>query len=107
MGEKNIIKRGFYFPEPLLKAWEEFHFPSKNYSPSASAAFFIYMLLPSDIREKARKAAYQDDIENAQRDFLKQIRQSDAPAETRLLQNALIARKIQPRQKPTNKSNRS
>lgn len=67
---KKIIKRGFNYPTELLDKWEKFHFPSKDYSPSASGAMFVYMLLPAHIREKARKLAYRDNLDTASKEFL-------------------------------------
>lgn len=64
MNEKNI-KRGYNFPKKLVAAWEEFHRPSKDYSPSAAGAFLVWMALPADIREKARQATLEPNIKKA------------------------------------------
>ena len=51
--------------------WEEFHKPSKDFSPSAAGAFLVWMALPSDIREEARRAACEPNVKKS----LSKIRQ--------------------------------
>ncbi|RKY06894.1 MAG: hypothetical protein DRP56_06640 [Planctomycetota bacterium] len=63
--EQKIIKRGYNFTEELLSEWEKFHFPSKDYSPSAGGAFLIWMALPPDIREKAKHAAHNPNMKKS------------------------------------------
>jgi len=75
MKEKNI-KRGYNYPEELLEEWEKFHFPSKDYSPSAAGAMFVFMLLPSDVREKARKLAQRRDLDAAKKEFVEYFNQA-------------------------------
>jgi len=70
--EEKILKRGYYFPEKLLEEWEKFHSPSKDFSPSASGAFLVWMCLSPSFRESARKQAHQGDISKA----LSNIRQA-------------------------------
>jgi hypothetical protein len=53
-----FIKRGYNFPPELLALWEEFHKPSKDYSPSAAAAFLLYMACDATTREILRKEAF-------------------------------------------------
>jgi len=62
--EEKFIKRGYNFGENLLKVWENFHRPSKDYSPSAAGAFLVWMTLPPEIREQARQAACCQDIDH-------------------------------------------
>jgi len=62
---KNFIKRGFYFSRELLRDWQEFHAPSKDYSPSAAAAFLLYMVAEPALREALRKLACEPDIKKA------------------------------------------
>jgi len=57
---KNVRKRGYNFPIKLIELWEHFHRPSKDYSPSAAAAFVLYMACNAQIREKLRKLAFED-----------------------------------------------
>jgi len=66
MEEKNI-KRGYYFPEALLKAWEEFHWPSKTFGTSPEGAFLIWLALRDfpQIREAAGRLAHNSDINTA------------------------------------------
>ena len=70
--DKNLLKRGYYFPEKLLEQWEKFHAPSKDYSPSAAGAFLIWMALDSTLREKARQKALLPDLKKA----IKQIQKA-------------------------------
>ncbi len=63
--KKPILKRGYYLPEDLLEAWQQFHLPSRDYSPSVSGAFLVWMTLTAEQREKIRKAPYSMDIESA------------------------------------------
>ena len=64
-GKKKVLKRGYYFPPDLLEAWQRFHLPSKDYSPSAASAFAVWMTLGADKREKIRKIVYTKDIDAA------------------------------------------
>ena len=73
---ENFIKRGYNFGENLLKAWEEFHKPSKDYSPSAAAAFLLYMVVEPALREKLRKLACEKDIKKAKIEARKDLRQT-------------------------------
>ena len=74
MSEGKTKKRGFYLPEGLNKAWDNFIWPNKqDSSPNAAAALFVYMQLPADMREKARKLAYRSDIEEATKAFIDDI----------------------------------
>ena len=75
MSEK-FIKRGYNFSEELLDAWEKFHAPSKDYSPSAAAAFLEYMILEPAVREQLRKLACQENIESAKTEARKIIREA-------------------------------
>jgi len=63
--KKPVLKRGYYLPEDLLKVWEQFHAPSKDYSPSAAGAFWVWMTLTAEKGEKIRKAPYSMDIKSA------------------------------------------
>lgn len=63
--KKAVLKRGYYFPKDLLKAWEKFHASSKNYSPSAAGAFVAWMALGAAEREHIRKAVYSREIDTA------------------------------------------
>ena len=62
---KNFIKRGFNFSPELLDEWEKFHAPSKDYSPSAAAAFLVYMVIEPSLRDALRKLACEKDIKKA------------------------------------------
>lgn len=53
-----MVKRGYNFPTAIIKAWEELHVPSKDFSPSAAAAFMIYLELSPEARERLRKLDY-------------------------------------------------
>jgi len=75
MSEK-ILKRSYNFPENLVKEWERFHFPSKDFSPSASAAFLLYMVIDPAIREKLRKLAYDPDIKKAQEETIQILKKA-------------------------------
>jgi hypothetical protein len=77
MGQK-FIRRSYNFAPDLLAEWEKFHLPStKDFSASAGAGFFIYMLLPSDIREKARVLACDPDQVKARKEFVEYLRARD------------------------------
>ena len=75
-----VIKRSYNFPSELIKEWEFFHLPSKDYSPSAAAAFLAYMVLEPQIREALRRLACQKDIKKARLDARKIIRETIADA---------------------------
>lgn len=60
---KDYLKRGYYFPQNLLVAWERFHEPSKDFSPSAAGAFLLWMALGPTTRDRLRQAACSDDID--------------------------------------------
>lgn len=63
--DEKFLKRGYYFPLELLDAWEKFHAPSKDYSPSAAGAFVVWMALGPIERDKIRKATYSGNIVKA------------------------------------------
>ena len=63
--DDKYIKRGYYFPPKVLEAWEKFHAPSKDYSPSAAGAFLVWMSLGPVEREQFRRAAFSANMENA------------------------------------------
>ena len=63
--KKTVIKRGYYIPEDLAKAWEKFHLPSKDFSPSVAGALTVWMTLGAAEREKIRKAVYTHNIDSA------------------------------------------
>lgn len=73
---KEIIKRGYNFTPELLKEWETFHSPSKDYSPSAAAAFLLYMVVEPALREKLRKLACQKNIKKARLEARKLLRET-------------------------------
>jgi len=79
MAAKNI-KRGFNFSPELLAAWEEFHAPSKDYSPSAAGAFLLWMVVEPRLREQLRKLAFTPNIKKARIEARKALR-SELPAE--------------------------
>ena len=70
------VKRGFNFSPELLQAWEEFHAPSKDYSPSAAAAFLLYMVVEPKVRERLRKLADTADMKRARTAARKILRQT-------------------------------
>lgn len=80
MGKK-FLKRSYFFTPQLLKAWAEFHAPSKDYSPSAAGAFLVWMALEPDIREKARQAALMSDTKKAIEKVKKMLSDSLVDAE--------------------------
>jgi len=73
---EDFLKRGYNFSRELLEEWEKFHAPSKDYSPSAAAAFLIYMVLEPALREKLRKLAFQKNIKQARIEARKELRQT-------------------------------
>ncbi len=75
MAKKNI-KRGYNFSPELLDEWEKFHLPSKDYSPSAAAAFLLYMVVEPALREALRKLACEKDIKKARLEARKLLRQT-------------------------------
>ena len=74
--EEKFIKRGYYFPPPLLDAWEVFHAPSKDYSPSASGAFLVWMSLGPIARETIRRLAQTPDVGKAVKEVREILSQS-------------------------------
>lgn len=74
--EKKFIKRGYNFSVQLLDEWEKFHAPSKDYSPSAAAAFLLYMVAEPALRESLRKLACQKDIKKARIEARKLLRKT-------------------------------
>jgi len=77
---EKFIKRSFYFSPELLAEWEFFHRPSKDYSPSAAAAFLLYMVVEPNIREVCRRLACEKDIKKARLEARKILRQTIADA---------------------------
>ena len=68
-----VIKRGYYFPPDIAEYWEKFHFPTKNYSPSAVGAFMVWTALDAVTREKIIKLAYTHKPEAAVKKIAKLI----------------------------------
>jgi hypothetical protein len=69
-----IKKRAYYLPEHLLDAWQEFHAPSKDYSPHVATAMFLYFSVSPGLREKAKRALYEsEDIPTAQVKFVSSL----------------------------------
>jgi hypothetical protein len=73
---KDFIKRGFNFSPELLDEWEKFHAPSKDYSPSAAAAFLLYMVAEPALREELRKLAFSPNIKKARLQARKLLRET-------------------------------
>ena len=74
---KYNIKRQFYVTDTLAAAWEDFHSPSKDYSPNGAGAMLVWMVLPADVRETIRKlAAESTDISDAQDKALAALKDS-------------------------------
>ena len=68
MNEKE--QKNFTLPLKLIAAWGEFQPQgSQEHSRNAAGALFLYMLMPSHIREVACDAAYEDNLIMAQDDF--------------------------------------
>ena len=74
--KRKFIKRGFNFTKELLDEWEKFHAPSKDYSPSAAAAFLAYMILEPALREGLRKLALEKDMAKARIEARKLLRET-------------------------------
>ena len=74
--EQKFLKRGFNFTEELLAEWARFHAPSKDYSPSAAAAFLLYMVIEPSLREALRKLALKKDISKARIEARKLLRET-------------------------------
>ena len=72
----NFIKRGFNFSPELLAEWEQFHAPSKDYSPSAAAAFLLYMIVEPPLREHLRKLACEKNMKKARMKARKLLRET-------------------------------
>ena len=62
---EKMIKRSYNFPEKLISEWEDFHRPSKDFSPSAAGAILVWMALPPEIREKARQLAHEPSMKKS------------------------------------------
>jgi len=58
-------KRSYYLPQSLVKYFTDWCKPGRDYSPAVAGAILIWMSLPPDIREKARQAAHEPDIEKS------------------------------------------
>ena len=70
---QQLIKRGYYFTPELLAAWQKFHAPSRDYSPSAAAAFLLYMAVDAETRELARRLAVNKNIKSALKELRREI----------------------------------
>ena len=68
---KKFIKRSYNFTPELLEQWAQFHAPRKDYSPSAAAAFLLYMVIEPAQREALRKLACEADIKKAMQEAKK------------------------------------
>lgn len=65
MNEKNV-KKSFYVTPELAKEWEDFHKPSKDFSPSGAAGMLLYLAADQpNLREKFRKLAIEKDMKKA------------------------------------------
>jgi len=83
-----MVKRGYNFPAAIIKAWEELHLPSKDFSPSAAAAFMIYLELSPEARERLRKLDYDgESITPRHRQFVRGILVSEGKRFTEINEN--------------------
>lgn len=73
---EKFVKRSYNFSPELLDEWEKFHAPSKDYSPSAAAAFLLYMVAEPSLREALRKLACSPNIKKARLEARKLLRQT-------------------------------
>jgi hypothetical protein len=64
----DTIKKSFYISPALVKAFDDFHRPSKDYSPSGAAGMLLYLIADfptkdgKSIREHLRQLATADDL---------------------------------------------
>jgi hypothetical protein len=63
--EKKFIKRGYNFTKELIAEWERFHCPFRDFSPSAGAAFLLYMVADPALHSKLKRLAVSADMKNA------------------------------------------
>ncbi|HAL45484.1 MAG: hypothetical protein A2Y12_08740 [Planctomycetes bacterium GWF2_42_9] len=78
---KKILKRSYNFPAELLDSWKKFHGSStKDYSASAAAAFLLYMIVEGNIRDEARRLAFEKNIDRAKLDVRVVLRETLADA---------------------------
>lgn len=75
MSEKNS-KKSYYLPDTLMNCFAEWCKPGRDYSPSVAGAVLIWMVLPPDIREMARKAACEPDIKKSLSFIKKELAES-------------------------------
>jgi len=85
------LKRGYLIPPVLLDKWEQFHEPSKDFSPSVAGAFLVWMALDPDVREYARKAACFANAEKAIKEIKTVLSQSFVNAEVQHFLESLSA----------------
>jgi len=80
----NAKKRGYYLPNALMDYFAEWCKPGRDYSVKIAGAILYFMTLPAGVRERAEKAAYSQDIEEAIIAMLTDIDEisADAAAET-------------------------
>lgn len=79
---KENVKKSFYVTPELADAWEEFHFPSKDYSPSAAAGMLLYLAADQpSLREALRKLATRKDVKKAIEEARKTLVRSVLEAE--------------------------
>lgn len=64
MGEK-IIKRAYYLPSDLVYYFKNWSKPGRNYSPSIAGAMLVWMALPPDFREFAKKLSAKTNVKQA------------------------------------------
>lgn len=74
--KEKFIKRGYNFPIELIAEWEKFHSPYKDFSPSASAAFLLYMVIEPALREELKRLSVQENIHEAKIEARKLIRET-------------------------------
>ena len=71
-----MLNRGYRLPAPLIAEWEDFHSPSRNFSPSVAAAMLLYMIVEPSVREELRKLAMSEDMKKARIEARKVLRKT-------------------------------
>ena len=110
-----LPKKGFYVAPVLVKEWDDAMTNKNDNSASAAGAMFIFLLLPAEIQQRAKRLCKPDrlntqaDLDAAKREFIETMSLPPEQIAYEVLQQAVIGAKgkKQSRRRKTARSGKS
>lgn len=92
-------KKSFYIANVLVEEWDDSMTNKQDNSASAAGAMFIFMMLPAEIQQRAKRLCKPDrlktraDLDAAKREFIETISLPPQQLAYEVVQQALIGAK--------------